>query len=132
MFQVDNGCDNDNTSKRERKDYSTCRNSFAGFTDYSRSESILEQMRDIVAKSRRQVEEGRRRSRNFRLEVIRNLSQKSNTSISTIGEKSVDEALDILTELPQSTPRRVLRSQGSVDSIPHVQSRILEYKHGKL
>ena len=104
---------------------------FEGFAlnDNSRSKVLLSDMRAIVVESRKRVEQGRRRSREFRLEALRNLS-RLHLSVSGVTDHSVGEAEDVLTELPQSTPRRVLRSHGSVKDLPNVQEKTIEYcKH---
>ena len=105
------------------------RKSFEGFpSDRNHSQNLLKDMRTIIAQSKKKVIEGRRRSRDFRLEALRNLSRSRYLSISGLDEQSMMEGDDVLTDLPQSTPRRVLRSQGSVDDVSNVQRKTIEYK----
>ena len=88
---------------------------FSGFVNNcSRSEKLLDEMRDIIDQSRRTIAERKRNSRDFRREIWEYRQSKNNFSIdsnSTIGS----EVTDIVPELPLQHTYR-LRSRGPVSS----------------
>ena len=109
---------------------------FDGFEsqDGNRPENILNELKDIVAQGKRNLEEGRNRSTQFRRELWEYRQAKSIINCSSDSTKLGSLALemsDYVADLRRSilrTPRRVLRSHGTVEHQPHVLSSPIEYR----
>uniref|UniRef100_A0A6A7FN12 RNA-directed DNA polymerase n=1 Tax=Hirondellea gigas TaxID=1518452 RepID=A0A6A7FN12_9CRUS len=108
---------------------------FSGFSiadpNKSAQANILNNLKDIVAQSRKILAERKRHSRDFRKELWEYRQRHSYSSLYDTNSTIASEASDILTEMQDNiriTPRRILRSQGSVRSLPYIQPAILEYK----
>ena len=104
---------------------------FLGFNGSSpsleRHNEILNEMKNLLSDSRRVLAEHSERSVDFRRESFR----RHNINVTDASSVIISEASDILTDfrdLPCSTPRRVLRSGGSVPLLPNVQPRTIEFK----
>ena len=79
--------------------------SFSGFVDNcSRSEKLLDEMRDIINQSRCTIAERKRNSRDFRREIWEYRQSKNNFSIDSNSTIS-SEVADIVPELPLHTYR---------------------------
>ena len=112
---------------------------FAGFSQNENSLNALAKlndMRELINVSRRNLMAGRTRSQGLRRQLMeyREIQSFNVSEAASLGGDVSQEIRDYLTELPPraaSTPR-VLRSRGPVKDLPNVQSGILEYKLKKL
>ena len=113
---------------------------FSGFvspTVATKGVSMLNDMRRLISDSRSCIPTGRHRAQNIRRELLcrhLSLTRDSSTSCNYSSHLTLNEASDFVSKLSPrfSTPKRYLRSHGSVPSFPNVQPSILEYKRYKL
>ena len=113
---------------------------FSGFvspTVATKGVSLLNDMRRLISDSRSCIQTGRHRAQNIRRELLErrlSLTRDSSTSCNYSSHLTLNEISDFVSELSPrfSTPKRFLRSHGSVPSFPNVQPSILEYKRYKL
>ena len=109
-------------------------NEFLGFSSphcTGKSACILNDMRNLIASSRKNIMLGRSRCQSLRKEIWDYRQSKS--IISSTCSESVHSALNELDDQVSDlrpivrTPRRILRSMGRVPDCPRVQPAVLEY-----
>ena len=98
---------------------------------------ILQIIRDL-SRSTRQTTLDYRKSNNFFLrDIWQRKYMASSTRLEMVNSDVLSELSDIVTPIPimrnldSSTPRRVTRLGGTVEDLPHVQVKTLEYKRRK-
>ena len=98
--------------------------------------SLLNDMRRLISDSRSCIQSGRTRAQSLQKDLLKRLLSITRNSTASYRDSSVgsvvSEISDFVSELSPRfrTPRRVLRSQGSVPECSFVQKSILEYKRG--
>ena len=111
-------------------------NNFSGFesdANESKSRKIINEMKEIVANSRRIIVE-RAVSANIRRRSLTMRHISTSQEMSEYDEQASSEQFDTLGELPNFDSRRshrVLRSEGNVIDLPYIQPSILEYNSNK-